>query len=144
MSAPAEGIAWRAWPLRKSPARGVFAAVVIAAACYGVWSWTRDPWLLALAVVVLSSAVGKFFVPTRYRLSAAGVEIAGPWRRRHRRWADFRGVRSDERLLLLTPSRRPTWLDAFRGETLLLEGNGGEIRSYVEAMVGRAAGAAEE
>jgi hypothetical protein len=114
----------------------VLAAVVVVGSAWGVASWTGDAWLTGLALVVLGMAVQPFFVPTNYRLSPDGVEVRRPWSRRSRPWADFRRVLAGTDLVLLTPFERRTWLDNIRGETLLLDGNRGEVLEYVEEMVG--------
>jgi len=133
-------VAWEAWPLRRSPGRGVLAAVIVAGSVWGVSTWTSNPWLTAFAVAVLGVSVAPFFVRTGYRLSDEGVEIRKPWRRRNRPWDDFRGVLAGRDLVVLSPFERRTWLEAIRGETLLLEDNRGEVLDYVEEMVGRKAG----
>ena len=132
-------IAWRVWPLKRSPGRGALTALLLAGTWYGVWDWTEgDPWLTALAVVVLSLAVVPFFIPTSYRLSGNGVEIHRPWRTWRRPWSDFRGVRADRNVVVLSPWKNRSWLDGFRGETLLFEDNRQEVLPYVEKMVGEA------
>jgi hypothetical protein len=94
-----------------------------------------------LAFVFLVVTTGTFFFPTRYRLTPEGVEIVRPWRRWSRPWQDFRGIRAGESLVVLSPFERESWLDGFRGVTLLLSENRGEVLEYVEEMVGKKAGA---
>lgn len=136
-------VAWEAWPLRRSPGRGALAAAVVTGSVWGVAAWTSSPWLTAFAAVVLVVSVAPFFVRTGYRLSDEGVEVRRPWRRRSRPWNDFRGVLAGRDLVVLSPFERRTWLEAVRGETLLLEDNRGEVLEYVEEMVGRKAGSGE-
>lgn len=133
-------VAWEAWPLRRSPARGLLAVTVVVGSVWGVFSWTSNGWLTAMAVAVLAVSVAPFFVRTGYRLSDEGVEVRRPWRRRCRPWGDFRGVLAGRDLVVLSPFERRTWLETIRGETLLLEDNRGEVLEYVEAMVGGKAG----
>ena len=135
-------IAWRAWPLRRRPGRGALGALLVVGTCWGVADWSRDAWLTVLAVVVLAFSVGPFFVPTAYRLSSTGVEIRRPWRTWRRPWKDFRGVRSNRDLVVLSPFARWSWLDGIRGETLFVEDNRGEVLAYVERMVGKETGPA--
>jgi hypothetical protein len=130
-------LTWTAWPLRRRPARGFFAAVLVVGTCYAAWDLARDAWIAMLSFVVLGVAVAPFFVPTQYRLSAAGVEIRRPWRTSHRDWEDVRGVRSNRNLVVLSPLTRSSWLDGIRGEALFFEGNRGEVLEYVERMVGK-------
>ena len=134
-----EGPTWEAWPVRRNPARGVLAAVVIAGSVWGTWAWTGSVALTGVALVVLGVATGTFFFPTHYRLTQEGVEIERPWRRQCRPWKDFRGIRHGGDLVVLSPFARESWLDGFRGVTLLLPEERGEVLEYVEAMVGKEA-----
>lgn len=112
------------------------AAALVVGTVWGVADWTGDTWLTMLAGIVLVFAVAPFFVRTVFRLTPEGVEIRRPWRTWRRPWRDFRAVRSDRELLVLSPFVRRSWLDAIRGETLFLSENRGEVLEYVEAMVG--------
>jgi hypothetical protein len=139
--APAEGggMQWRVWPLRRQPARGALASLVLAGSVWGVWMWTGSVVLTALAVLVLSMSVGSFFVPTDYRLDDRGVTVVRPWARRTRAWNEFRGVRHGGEIVLLSPSRKGNWLDAIRGVTLrVTEPRREEVLEYVRKMVDQA------
>ncbi|MDP6461911.1 MAG: hypothetical protein QGH59_09030, partial [Gemmatimonadota bacterium] len=128
----AREICWRAWPLARRPAAGAF-ALLASALCVGVVARVSvDRLLTVLSAVVLFASFAPFFFPTRYRLDGKGVEIARPWRTWSRPWSDFRRVRIDRRVLLLSPYHRDTWRDSFRGETLLLEDNGEEVKRFAE------------
>lgn len=137
------GVEWRAWPLGKSPVRGALAAIIVVGSVAGVWSWSANVFLTALAVGVLGISVGPFFLPTGYRLDPLGVEVRLPWRRRRRPWSDFRTVYAGGELVVLSPFGRRTWLETLRGETLRTEGNRGEVYEYAKRMVESAAGQAD-
>lgn len=127
---------WRVWPLKRQPARGALAALVLAGSVWGVWTWTGGVVLTALSVVVLSMSVGSFFVPTDYRLDDRGVTVARPWTRRTRAWREFRGVRHGGEIILLSPSRKGNWLDGIRGVTLRVpEARREEVLDHVRRMV---------
>jgi hypothetical protein len=133
------GPEWESWPVRRSPARGLLAAAVIVGSAWGTWAWTGSAALTGFALVVLLVATGSFFFPTHYRLTRDGVEIERPWRRQSRPWQDFRGIRRGGNLVVLSPFERESWLDGFRGVTLLLPEERGEVLDYVEEMVGKEA-----
>jgi hypothetical protein len=135
----AHALAWRAWPLRRRPVLGAAATVVAAGTVAGVWSWTGSLFLCMLATGILAAAAGPFFVPTRYRLTPDGLEVARLFFARRRAWGEFRAVHRDREAIVLTPSRGRAWLP--RSETLFVEGNGDEVRAYVEEMVVAARGA---
>ena len=131
-------LVWRAWPVRRRPLLGAAAAVVALGTIAGVWSWTHSIPFCTLAIAVLLTALVPFFVPTSYRLTPEGLDVARLFMARHRSWAEFRAVHPDREAIVLTPRRGPEWLS--RNETLFLEENGDEVRAYVEEMVGAAGG----
>lgn len=134
-------LAWRAWPLLRRPLLGAAAGLVALGTIAGVWSWTGSVTLCALGLVVLAFAVGPFFVPTRYRLTPDGLEIARLFVTRRRAWSDFGIVHRDPEAVVLAPASRTSWIPG-RSVTLFLEGNGDEVGAYVEQMVATASGGA--
>ncbi|MFN8176511.1 MAG: hypothetical protein U0167_01145 [bacterium] len=136
----AAALAWNAWPLKRRPGLGAFGAIVVVATLSGVWGWTRSVPLCVVAGLVLFVGVAPFFAPARYRLDESGVEVARLGLSHRRAWTDFGACRREREAVVLSPARRRPWLP--RGETLFLEGNGDEVRAYVEEMVGRAREAA--
>ncbi|MBZ0267054.1 hypothetical protein K8I85_02775 [bacterium] len=138
------GMEWRGWPLQRQPVRGALAALVLAGSVWGVWVWSGNAALTGLAVVVLSMSVGSFFVPTHYRLDDRGVTVVRPWARKTRPWTEFRGVRFGGEIILLSPSRRRSWLDGVRGVTLrVTERRREEVLDYVRKMVDQAEGSGD-
>ncbi len=133
------GPAWRAWPLRRRPVLGAAAALVAIGTVAGVWSWTGSLMMCLLAAGLLAAYVGPFFVPTRYRLGPEGMEVRRLFLARRRSWSEFGAIRGGPETLVLAPLRWPAWLPG-REETLFLEGNGDEVRAYVEEMVGASSG----
>jgi hypothetical protein len=135
-------LTWTAWPLRRRPARGLVAGGLVTATSWGIWDLTRDPWLSTVAFAILAATVAPFFVPTEYRLNPSGIVIRRPWSTRRRDWDRYRGVRANRNLVVLSPSRKASWLDEVRGEALMFDGNRGEVLAYVERMVGSKGGGA--
>lgn len=127
-------LAWRAWPLRQRPVLGTAAAALGAGTVWAVWSWTASVFFCLFATVILALSVGPFFVPTRYRLTPDGVEVARLNRARHRRWSEFRSVHRAGEAIVLSPAIARRWWPV-REETLFLNGNGDEVGAYVEEMV---------
>jgi hypothetical protein len=132
-------LAWRAWPLLHRPVLGGVAALVGVATLWGVWSGTGNAWFCFAGAVVIAVGVGPFFVPTRYRLTSDGLEIARLFVTRRRAWSEFRVVHRDRDAVVLSPASRTAWIPG-REVTLFLEGNGEEVGAYVEQMVGTASG----
>ena len=132
-------LVWRAWPLLHRPVLGAAAALVGIVTLWGVWSTTGNAALAVVGAVVIAVGVGPFFVPTRYRLTPDGLEIARLFVTRRRAWSDFQLVHRDRDAVVLSPASRTAWIPG-REVTLFLEGNGDEVGAYVEQMVGAASG----
>ena len=130
-------LSWTVWPLRKKPALGLLALACIAGAVWGVDSITDGIVMPAFAGIVLAISVAPFFVRTTYRLTPEGVEVTRLGRVERRPWSSFRRVRASEEIVQLSTLPKPSWLDAYRSYTILLDGNRAEVVDYVERMVGK-------
>ncbi len=127
-------IVWRAHPAKErlgaTAALVAFLAIVLTA----VWLAFRDPILVALSVAILGSALAPWFLPTTYRLDAAGASERRAGWTRVRRWDEVRRVDADPRGATLSPFERPRWLDPYRGMRLLFAGNRDEVLTAIEEM----------
>jgi hypothetical protein len=133
----AEGLQWSVHPLAQEPrlkstalclalmAVPVAAALSFGGLLYGV-----------ISLVVLVAAMSRYLFPTHYRLDAAGMESDHLWWKKNRRWTDFGRARIRPDGLFLSPFRRPSRLDSFRGEFLRCVGNQQSVSSFVERHVG--------
>ena len=96
----------------------------------------------SIAVAVLSAAflVGSllpFWAPTRFELGPEGIAIFGPlpiWQRRP--WAQFRAFDVAANGVLVSPFRKQSRLDNFRGVFLRTEANREAVVEFLEAVVG--------
>ena len=94
-------------------------------------SWTLGAALLApmlsissfaaaLAVLaILMLMLRAWFVPTRYRIDDAGIEVRD-WRTRHFSWDRFRGWRRERNGFYLSPFSNPARFDNCRGLFIVL------------------------
>ncbi len=77
-------------------------------------------WMLFGALVLLI-ALYPFYVRTEYRASREGIFIKRPLFKKKRKWNEFRRLREYENGVLLSPYKKDTFLENFRGEFLLIE-----------------------
>ncbi|MDP6778292.1 MAG: hypothetical protein QGI83_16170 [Candidatus Latescibacteria bacterium] len=92
---------------------------------FGGWSYGL------LSFCLLTGALLRFYVPTRYRLDDDGVEVSFLGVERVTPWSRIRRIRSDRRGAFLSPFDRPSRLDAYRGVYLRFSGNRDEVMRFV-------------
>ena len=76
-------------------------------------------WMVFGALVLLI-ALYPFYVKTEYRASSDGILIKRPFYKKRRKWSEFRKLREYENGVLLSPYKKDTFLENFRGEFLLV------------------------
>lgn len=137
---PGACLAWTVHPLGQQPraksAGLVF--VVIALAATAAYSFDGGAYGL-LALVVLVASLSRYWLPTHYRLDAAGVEVEHLGWRRARRWQEFRRVDLQRNGVFVSPFARPCRLDAFRGCFLPCGSEQVEVAAWARARVVAAA-----
>lgn len=120
---PAE-LAWRSHPAaeRKATAVGVTLLVIALAVLAGFWM--RGVYWGLFAGLVLFLSLEAFYLPTRYELRAAGIQVRKPFSRAEREWGAFRSVWCDPLGVTLSPFGRRHWLESYRGIRLRLAAAG--------------------
>ena len=126
-----EVLQWTVFLLKRSPAKGVFALLVLIFTTYFVWSFSASAWLAGFSAFVLLASLATFFFPTSFRLDAETIRVRNPlyWRTRH--WKEFRGLRRrDDKVKLVTLSR-DSRLDNFRGQLIVLPDDPTEVLAFM-------------
>lgn len=132
---PAERLEWAVTPYRDRPGRTVIVAAVIASVAAGAFAAFRDPFLTALAALLLVGSLRPFFARTEYVLDAEGISMRRGWTRSRRKWDDFRSHYADRHGVTLSPFAEASWLESYRGMRLLLAANREEVLRFVAARV---------
>ncbi len=70
--------------------------------------------------LVLFLTLYPFYVETKYIATEAGITIRRPLYKKMRKWGEFRRVKDFKNGILLSPYKKDTFLENFRGEFLLL------------------------
>lgn len=108
-------LSWRTHPMKDDAPRS-YAVLVALLALSVLMNWTFGGWLWSvLAAALLMTSLGRYFLPTAYRLTAEGVEVRFLGRRVRRPWTSFRNLYPHPMGLHLSPFERPSALDPFRG-----------------------------
>jgi hypothetical protein len=106
----------------------VAAFLIFVAVFYGLF-WS----IFGFAVLFLS--LFSYFFPTRYEVNEREVIVKNIFSTQKRSLAEFKKVYRGKNGILLSPFRRKTFLNQFRGVFLLLPSNRDEIEKYVEHCV---------
>lgn len=86
--------------------RSVVAALVIVAVAVAIVP--LDPWLAVVGAVILVISTSEALLPTRYRLSEAGVQITRPFSRNTSAWGRFSGFApTEDGFVLMGAGSRP-------------------------------------
>ncbi|RME74604.1 MAG: hypothetical protein D6776_04975 [Planctomycetota bacterium] len=133
--AAAAPVVWTSWPAREQPVRAVALVAIVAAVSAGLgWSFGGLAWSV-LSALLLLLAVGRFFVPTHYRIDEQGVQARAFGVTTRRRWSELQAFYPHRDGAFLSPFARPSPLDPFRG--LWLRYAGGN-RARIEARLAAA------
>jgi hypothetical protein len=111
----------------------VVVGLAILAATFGLGAYGGDAVLGGAAFAILFLSLSAYFLPTRYRIDGDGVEVATAFGRTSRPWSGLATYVADARGVSLSPYRRASWLDAYRGVRLLSQGNRGDVLGAVAA-----------
>lgn len=87
-------LVWTDWPARRRPARAIAAATLILASVFVFMTVNFVYGVVAAFVLMTVSA--EILLPTRFSLSADGVEAFNIFRHARRPWARFHGWRKAE------------------------------------------------
>ena len=85
-----------------------------------------------LTLAVLTAAMSRYFLPTRYTLNDRGVTISHLGSRRHLPWAGFHRAVPQPDGVFLSPFNNPHRLDTFRGCFIRFKDNQNEVLSVVQ------------
>lgn len=123
----ASELTWRAWPAAARPAQAVVVGLALLAATFGLGAYGGDALLGGVAFAILFLSLSAYFLPTRYRIDGDGVEVATAFGRTSRRWSGLATYVADARGVTLSPYRRASWLETYRGVRLLFQGNRDDV-----------------
>jgi hypothetical protein len=113
---------WTAHPARQRPRELVLVLSVLLLTMGAVLSTFQSLFFALLAATILIAAVASFLFPTHYEISEWGIREQRLGRKRARPWNELRRLQLGDRGALLSPFARASWMDRYRGVTLLFDG----------------------
>lgn len=129
-------LAWSSHPLaQEPPARSALLCALIAGVSLMAGLTFHGPGYGLISLAVLVGSLSRYFLPTRYRLDAAGVRASHLGRSQMQTWEQIRRADLRRDGVFLSPFPRPSRLDSFRGVYLRFHANRDQVRDFVQAHV---------
>jgi len=107
----------------------IFGFLCFVAVFYGIF-WS------VLGFIILFFSLNSYFLPTYYEVTETEVIVKKIFMTQKRRLSDFRKIYRGKNGILLSPFRRKTFLNQFRGIFLFLPPGHSEIEQYLRKRVG--------
>jgi len=134
---PAEKLTWSVRPCTMDRKRCAWVIAVIVLFGVGVDLVLNDLFLAMLSVVVLFGSLHGYFFRASYLLSNQGVEIKSAFGKQKREWVVFRSFWVDAKGLSLSPFKKRSWLEHYRGMRLLFSDNKEDVVEFVTRVMGK-------
>ena len=138
-------LTWKSCPViddyPKSILLIVIIAVVIAAVCIGF----REMWFVILTAVLLVFSLIRYFAPSTYILEDTKIKIILLGLTREYKWSSFSNYNVSKIGVYLSPFKKPSPLDSFRGCLIRFgkKGKGGPFPEEVVEFIGKRIGETE-
>ncbi|MDQ7778671.1 MAG: hypothetical protein RDV41_03045 [Planctomycetota bacterium] len=133
-----ETLSWTAHPLRDYPSKSVILVLVMITVGAMTYFWVGTLLMTLFWIGLCLILMARYFLPTRYTLTAAGIEIRFLGRTTARKWTDFRNFYVHDTGTHLSPFPSPSGLDPFRGHYVLYgKGNKDAVVSLLKTHISR-------
>jgi hypothetical protein len=134
---PRESLTWRLRPCTIDLRKSAFVAAVIVTFGLIVLLLWHDPFLAVLSAVILIGSLHNYFFTSSYSLSSKGVEIRGLFGTQKKEWSSFKSFWVDSGGVSLSPFKKRSWLEHYRGMRLLFSENRDEVVDFVTKAMGK-------
>lgn len=125
---------WSVHPANDNFLKTIFTLVFIVGFLVFVSIFYGVFWCI-LGFIILSVSLYSYFFPSHYEVNQEQVIIRNIFLTQRRRLAEFKKVYRGKNGILLSPFKRKTFLNQFRGVFLLLPRERQEIEDYVRGLV---------
>jgi hypothetical protein len=131
---PQNELKWRVLPARNKTKLAIFLSVVIV--FLGIVLITSGALWTLFAAAILAISLSSFYTPTTYRLDDERVIIRKPLYMVTREWEEIRRVTIDKNGIFLSPFKKRTRMENFRGVFLIVREDKDEIVNFIRERVG--------
>ena len=131
---PRNELTWRVFPARDKRKLAVFLLVVVA--FLSIVFYTSGVFWTVFAAVILALSLSSFFTPTTYTMDDEKVTIKRPLYSITRRWDNVRRVTVHKNGVFLSPFRKRTRMENFRGVFLIVRDNMDDVVNFIRERAG--------
>jgi len=138
LDAAGERLCWRSCPLVDQFPRSLLLVGTCVAVCVGAGIAFDAAGYALLSAALLAVSLARYFLPTGFELDEHAVTVRFLGQARKVPWSHVRRVLVQPRGVFLSPFRRPSRLDSFRGTFLRFAGKAGnadKVVSFVQDRV---------
>lgn len=136
---PEPGTPVVAWEVRlgeEQPNKRLIALAAAILASFVGWALYQNVMLSVLAFLLIIGSSLELWVPIRYRLDETGASSTLGFSKTSMEWSNVRRVILGRRSVRLSPLRKASRLDAFRGVLLRYAGNEDLILATIRTYLG--------
>uniref|UniRef100_A0A7C4X9K2 Uncharacterized protein n=1 Tax=candidate division WOR-3 bacterium TaxID=2052148 RepID=A0A7C4X9K2_UNCW3 len=126
---------WTVHPAKDNQSKTVFSLIFISIFLFFILIFYGFFWAL-LGAIFLFASLSSYYLPTSYLLDDDHIEIKGLFSNQNRNLKEFKKIYYGKNGVLLSPFRKKTFLNHFRGIYLLLPRDKEEIISYIKDKIG--------
>jgi hypothetical protein len=124
-------LSWKAHPIRERHLAGALTTLLILALGAAIFVGMGSLAWSILAVIVLVLALNRFYFPSRFEIDHEGITARYLFSRERYEWSSVRRFLWDHRGAYLSTRAKSSWLDAYRGLTVLFGAHRAEIMKLI-------------
>ncbi len=126
---------WRVHPLARKPIVSAAVILLLIATAVLIVVATGSPAFATLGTVLFFVSLGRFWFPTTYTLTEAGLEIRTLAQTVSKPWSGYRSYWPDKNGVLLSPFARQSRLENFRGQYVMFEQNRDAVMTIIQNRI---------
>lgn len=85
-----------------------------------------------LSVVLIGGSILPYFSPTKYKLTDEQIIISSLFSKQKKKWEEYRGFYIDKNGVFLSPFKKPSRLENFRGIYIRFHNNSNEVIEFIK------------
>ncbi|MCK4232962.1 hypothetical protein KAU34_05330 [candidate division WOR-3 bacterium] len=125
---------WTSIPFKIGGKRNIIAIVIPVVMWITILLFWGIGWFI-ISLILVGGSILPYFLPTRYILSKDGIVIYSFFTRQKKKWKDYRSFYVDKNGVFLSPFKKPTRLENFRGVYIRFHKNKEEVVALVKKMM---------
>lgn len=129
-------IKWISLPFKIGGRRNIIAIVVPVVIWVIIFLFWGAGWFI-LSLVLVGGSILPYFLPTKYKITKDGIVVNSLFTKQKKRWEYYRSFYVDKNGVFLSPFRKPTRLENFRGIYIRFHKNKDDVVEFIRNMMER-------